>query len=124
MSVLVGTFNDGSDEFTDAQPHWNENTILALSLSKMGMNGIRTGIVVAREDIIRAYSTANGIINFMGGLGALLVFFGGKPLYDRDVSLPFLVGGLVMFAACMLVVMVALPTLSTTRSTPRFAVIL
>ena len=34
---------------------------------------------------------ANGIINFMGGLGALLVFFGGKPLYDRRVSLPFMV---------------------------------
>lgn len=53
--------------FTDATPHWNENTILALSLSKMGMNGIRTGIVVAREDIIRAYSAANGIINLACG---------------------------------------------------------
>ena len=53
--------------FTAATPHWNENTILALSLSKMGMNGIRTGIVVAREDIIRAYSTANGIINLACG---------------------------------------------------------
>jgi Na+/melibiose symporter-like transporter len=46
-----------------------------------------------------------GIINFMGGLGALLVFFGGKPLYDRSTSLPFVVGGLVMFAASLLVVL-------------------
>lgn len=53
--------------FTDASPHWNENTILALSLSKLGMPGIRTGIIVAREDIIEAYASANGIINLACG---------------------------------------------------------
>ena len=53
--------------FTPATPHWNENTILALSLSKLGLNGLRTGIVVAREDIIRAYSNANGIVNLACG---------------------------------------------------------
>lgn len=53
--------------FTEATPHWNDNTILALSLSKMGLNGLRTGIIVAREDIIRAYSNANGIVNLACG---------------------------------------------------------
>ncbi|NNL03933.1 MAG: valine--pyruvate transaminase [Xanthomonadales bacterium] len=53
--------------FTKATPHWNENTILALSLSKLGLNGLRTGIIVAREDIIRAYSNANGIVNLACG---------------------------------------------------------
>ena len=53
--------------FTRAAPHWNENTILALSLSKMGLNGLRTGIIVAREDIIKAYSNANGIVNLACG---------------------------------------------------------
>ena len=53
--------------FTPATPHWNENTILALSLSKLGMPGVRTGIIVAREDIISAYANANGIVNLACG---------------------------------------------------------
>ena len=60
--------------FTGATPHWNENTILALSLSKLGMPGIRTGIIVAREDIIEAYAGANGIINLAcGNMGPAIV---------------------------------------------------
>ena len=53
--------------FTRATPHWNENTILVLSLSKLGMPGVRTGIIVAREDIIEAYANANGIVNLACG---------------------------------------------------------
>ncbi|MBT8065287.1 MAG: aminotransferase class I/II-fold pyridoxal phosphate-dependent enzyme, partial [Xanthomonadales bacterium] len=37
--------------FTEARPHWNENTVLVLSLSKLGLPGVRTGIVVAREEL-------------------------------------------------------------------------
>ena len=37
--------------FTQSTPHWNENTILTLSLSKLGLPGVRTGIIVAREEI-------------------------------------------------------------------------
>ncbi|MBT8048992.1 MAG: valine--pyruvate transaminase [Xanthomonadales bacterium] len=53
--------------FTRATPHWNENTILVLSLSKLGLPGVRTGIIVAREEIIRAYANANGIVNLACG---------------------------------------------------------
>jgi len=53
--------------FTDATPHWNENTIVVMSLSKLGLPGVRTGIIVAREDIIRAYATANGIVSLACG---------------------------------------------------------
>ena len=53
--------------FTGARPHWNENTILVLSLSKLGLPGVRTGIIVAREDIIHAYANANGIVNLACG---------------------------------------------------------
>jgi len=53
--------------FTDARPHWNENTILVLSLSKLGLPGVRTGIVVAREEIIHAFANANGILNLACG---------------------------------------------------------
>jgi valine--pyruvate aminotransferase len=53
--------------FTEATPHWNENTILVLSLSKLGLPGVRTGIIVAREEIIQAYANANGIVNLACG---------------------------------------------------------
>ena len=77
--------------------------VVAMNLS---MALFRSPVIALMPDITpsRFRSQANGIVNFMGGLGALLVFFGGKPLYDRQPSLPFVVGGLVMFAASMLVV--------------------
>jgi maltose/moltooligosaccharide transporter len=80
--------------------------MLAIVLMNLCMALFRSPVIALMPDITpsRFRSQANGIINFMGGLGALLVFFGGKPLYDRRVALPFLVGGLVMFAASMLVV--------------------
>lgn len=53
--------------FTEASPHWNENTILVLSLSKLGLPGVRTGIIVAGEEVIAAYANANAIINLACG---------------------------------------------------------
>ena len=53
--------------FTEAKPHWNENTILVLSLSKLGLPGVRTGIVVAREEIIQAFANATGILSLACG---------------------------------------------------------
>lgn len=59
--------------FTDARPQWNDNTILTLSLSKLGLPGVRTGIIVARDDIIRAYTNANTIVSLScGNLGPAL----------------------------------------------------
>lgn len=56
--------------FNDAKPHWNGNTILVLSLSKLGLPGVRTGIIVAREDIVQGYSNANTVVNLAcGNLG-------------------------------------------------------
>jgi valine--pyruvate aminotransferase len=80
--------------FTKATPHWNENTILALSLSKMGLNGLRTGIIVAREDIISAYANANGIVNLAcGNIGPAIaqeLFRSGEILsLTRDHITPF-----------------------------------
>lgn len=49
--------------FNDAAPYWCDNTILVLSLSKLGLPGIRTGILIAREDIVEAYVNINTIVN-------------------------------------------------------------
>ena len=48
--------------FTEAELAWNENIILSMSLSKLGLPATRTGIVVARADIITALSNINGIL--------------------------------------------------------------
>jgi Na+/melibiose symporter-like transporter len=64
----------------------------------------RSPVVALMPDITpsRYRSQANGIINFMGGLGALLAYFAGKPMYDYSQSLPFIVGAIVMLAAQLL----------------------
>ena len=48
--------------FTAAELVWTDNVILCMSLSKLGLPGTRTGIVVAREEIIKALSGINGIL--------------------------------------------------------------
>ena len=48
--------------FTEAELVWNENIILSMSLSKLGLPATRTGIVVARADVITALSNINGIL--------------------------------------------------------------
>lgn len=59
--------------FTETTPHWNQNTILTLSLSKMGLPGLRTGIVIANEEIIEKYTNVNTIVNLScGSLGPAL----------------------------------------------------
>lgn len=80
--------------FTDAKPHWNENTILALSLSKLGLPGARTGIIVASEEIIRAFTNTNTIASLAcGTLGPALakeLFKTGEILtLTRDYVTPF-----------------------------------
>ena len=80
--------------FTAATPHWNENTILTLSLSKLGLPGVRTGIIVAREEIIHAYANANGIVNLAcGNIGPAIatgLFRSGEILtLTRDHVTPY-----------------------------------
>ena len=48
--------------YTEATLSWNENTILCLSLSKLGLPGVRTGIVVANHETIEAISRMSGIL--------------------------------------------------------------
>ncbi len=48
--------------YTGATLSWNENTILCMSLSKLGLPGIRTGIVIANKDTIEAMSKVSGIL--------------------------------------------------------------
>ena len=80
--------------FADVTPHWNNNTILVLSLSKLGLPGVRTGIIVANKEVIQAYTQANTIINLAcGNLGPAMVgalFASGEIItVSREVVKPF-----------------------------------
>ncbi|MCM8537868.1 MAG: valine--pyruvate transaminase [Lentisphaeraceae bacterium] len=53
--------------FVDAKPLWHENIILCMSLSKLGLPGVRTGIVVASDKIVKAIGDINSILSLSPG---------------------------------------------------------
>ncbi len=76
-------------------------------LMNFSMALFRSPVIALMPDITpsKYRSQANGIINFMGGFGALLAYFAGKPLYDANYSYPFFVGGALMLLANILVIL-------------------
>lgn len=60
--------------FVAAQPHWAPHLILTLSLSKLGLPGTRTGIVIAPERIVAAIGSCTAIAGLANNnLGQQLV---------------------------------------------------
>lgn len=56
--------------FSDTKSAWNENTIFCMSLSKVGLPGTRTGIVIANEEIISIITRMNAVLNLsIGSVG-------------------------------------------------------
>lgn len=59
--------------FTEARPHWEPHIIMCMSLSKLGLPGTRTGIVIADEQIVQAVTGMNAVISLApGSFGATL----------------------------------------------------
>lgn len=80
--------------FTDASITWNENIVLSMSLSKIGLPSIRTGIVIARKEIIDALSNINAIVSLTAGsfgqaLASSLIRSGELERISRDIVKPF-----------------------------------
>jgi len=72
----------------------------------------RTPVVALMPDITpsRFRSQANGIINFMGGIGAIIAFIFGANLYEMNPAYPFWLGsGLVILAALMVFIFIREP---------------
>ena len=60
--------------FSAAEPVFDEHVIYCMSLSKLGLPGLRTGIVIARPEIIEAVRSFNAILTLASSsLGASLV---------------------------------------------------
>jgi len=80
--------------FSDVEPIWDEHVILSMSLSKLGLPGVRTGIVLARPEVIKAISAMNAVVSLSpGGFGAALttdMVRSGKVLdLGREIIRPF-----------------------------------
>ncbi|OZG72487.1 valine--pyruvate transaminase [Hahella sp. CCB-MM4] len=59
--------------FTEVKPVWDDHLVLCLSLSKLGLPAVRTGIVIAKPEIIKAVAGVNAIMNLApGSFGAML----------------------------------------------------
>jgi len=65
----------------------------------------RTPVVALMPDITPSQyrSQANGVINFMGGLGAIISFLGGAALYKLNPIFPFWMGSALVILAAVLV---------------------
>ena len=60
--------------FTDIQPVWNDNIIMCMSMSKLGLPGLRTGIVLASEDVVEALGAMNSVLSLaVPSVGAVLL---------------------------------------------------
>ena len=80
--------------FSDAKPFWGDNVIVCMSLSKFGLPGTRTGIIIASPEIIQAVSEFNAVLSLApGGMGAAIatpLLESGRVLeLSRNVIAPF-----------------------------------
>ncbi len=59
--------------FTELEAVWNEHTIFCMSLSKLGLPALRTGIVIANEEVITMISRMNAVMSLApGSMGAAI----------------------------------------------------
>ncbi len=80
--------------FQDVDPLWDDNVILCMSLSKIGLPAVRTGIIVANPDIIEAITGLNSVMSLaVSSVGPVLlrdIVDSGRIIeLGRDVIKPF-----------------------------------
>ncbi len=80
--------------FSDVTLTWDDHIILCMSLSKLGLPGARTGIIIANPEVIRAVSAMNAVISLApGNIGAAMaldIVQSGEILeLSHDIIQPF-----------------------------------
>ncbi len=81
--------------FTDASPPaWDDDLVMVLSLSKIGLPGLRTGIVVASEEIVDRIAAMTAVVglannNIGQAIAGELLASGDLLQLSRDVVRPF-----------------------------------
>ncbi|MGI6271851.1 MAG: valine--pyruvate transaminase [Anaerohalosphaeraceae bacterium] len=80
--------------FTEAQPLVNENTIVCMSLSKLGLPAARTGIIIADPRIVRLVAETNAVMSLAPGrigpaIATGMIRSGEVIRLSREVIRPF-----------------------------------
>ena len=80
--------------FREEEPFWREGVVLTYSLSKLGLPGTRTGIVIGPETVCRAVSSMTAVVGLANGtIGQALTlpFFedGSIIRYCKEVVRPY-----------------------------------
>ncbi len=80
--------------------------MLTIIVMNFSMALFRSPVIAFMPDITPSErrSQANGIINFMGGVGSLIAFFVGSRLYEMNLAYPFLAGAALLAISSFLVV--------------------
>lgn len=67
--------------YVESRPVWDENMIVSISLSKLGLPGTRTSVIVANEGVTRALANTNAVVALANGnLGQAIL----GPLLEAD----------------------------------------
>ncbi len=79
--------------------------LVALTLTIIALAMFRTPVIALMPDITPSQfrSQANGLINLMGGIGAIIAFAGGAALFKRDPAYPFWAASLLLVLGCGIV---------------------
>ena len=79
--------------------------MIAIGVMLLAMAAFRTPLIALMPDITPSplRSKANGVINLMGGVGALLATFGGAALYNINMAAPFWVASIVLVLSALVV---------------------
>jgi len=71
--------------FNEVEPFWNDNTIVCMSLSKLGLPGARTGIVIDNQEVISLLGNMTAITSLApGGIGPVIM----RQLIEEETLLP------------------------------------
>lgn len=83
---------------------WLFVSVLVLTIIALAM--FRTPVIALMPDITPSpfRSQANGLINLMGGIGAIIAFAGGAALFKLNPAYPFWAASLLLVLACGIVV--------------------
>jgi maltose/moltooligosaccharide transporter len=81
--------------------------MIAVGIFLLAMAGFRTPVISLMPDLTpsKLRSQANGIINLMGGLGGVIITLVGAVLYGIDIALPFIIAGVLMVVAVLVLVL-------------------
>lgn len=80
--------------------------VAVLLLTTVALAIFRTPVIALMPDITPSQfrSQANGLINLMGGIGAILAFAAGAYLYGLNRAFPFFASAVALVLACAIVV--------------------